>query len=1550
MKKKIFKWMGIILLTPILLLILIAALLYFPPFQNFAAHKAAEYASEKYKMKVDIKKIHLAFPLNLKVKGVEAISHKDTVLDVESLNISIQMLPLFEKRIELDGAELIQAKVNTLKLVKGITIKGQMGYFYIDSHGINMDPQLAVISNLKLNNSKLSICITDTTSEKKKKKENRWKIRMNKIDIGNSQLLLQMPLSKMNIALTLGNAKIRKGFMDLHKKAYLFHLIETENCALSYNMINQPKKRKGLDFYHMNIGNMNLRLDSIYYCGKNMAATIRKFGMKEKSGLEIKSLTGHIKTDSKRISIPDITLTTTNSFASIESYIDWNSLLPGKGGYMNINLSAQFGKNDIALLAGELPGSFTKTYPDIPLIIKMNLGGNVNRMNLPGTQIRIPGVLNLHADGFLLNVTDRVKRSGSLNFNAETQNTDFITESVDSTNSYKIPAGTKLNGKASFRGTQYFTECNLNESEGTVYLKGSYDMQGDRYKAEVNINNLQIHHFIPKDSLFQLTATIEMEGKGFNFYNPHTSLNAQAKISNIEYSSTSLKDIDLTANTANSQTIVILDSHDPSLDMQVSLTASLKGKTVLADLKTDIRRINWHKMHLTEKPVTTTGQLSLNLQTDFNKIYHVAGQTSRLKIVTAKQTFSPKDLYLVASTNKDSTFVTATSGDLSFSFHGKENLWKIMQYGKNFTDELMREVNNKFLDQNKLKKYLPNLSVNIKSGRDNPMSNWLAMNGVTFKDFFMNIDTSPQAGINGIAHLYKLKTDSLTLDTIRFSIAQDTAEVKYQAQVCNAPANKQFVFNALANGKIYNKGADLNLQYFDDKQEKGVDMGIKCEMYDDGWTFYVMPEHPYIAYTLFNINPDQYIFVRKDGKIYANLNILDNEGMGIKIHSNQLATTFQDVSIQFCKLNMQKITNILPYTPSVTGTLDAEVKFQQVDKSDKFEAELAVKNMTYENSPMGNLSMSLLYLPSEKNEHIVNVELKKDNTKIAEISGSYINNKEGFLNGEVSFQHFPMNMVNGFIPDEMYGFKGDIDGNIKINGPMNKPNVNGEIQLDSVGLYSDIYGVNLRFTDDPVRIINSNLLFENFDVYAVGDNPFTLQGNLNFSKLDHIWMDLQMRARNYQLLNSKRKYNSVLFGKVFANFNATLKGSLDDLKMRGNLSILGNTDVTYIMKDTPLTVEDRLSDLVTFTSFDDSTNYVAPKIESKPIFKGLDMNLTLRIDQGTQMNVELSPSRQSYINVEGGGNMTMRYTQQGDLKLNGRYTLNRGEMRYELPVIPLKTFTLGSGSYIEFTGDPYNPQLNLAATEKVKTTVMESDQPRTVAFEVGVAISNTLKKMGLEFTLDAPEDVTIQNQLAAMSGAERGKLAVTMLATGMYLAEGNSGKFNMNNALNSFLENEISNIAGSALKTVDISVGMEDNTSSTTGKTSTDYSFRFAKRLWGNRLSVVIGGKVSSGNNVNEKEQSFIDDVSLEYRLDTSGTRYIRLFHNKNYDSMLDGEITETGGGIVLRKKMTKFGELFIFRNKRRHSKTTEKRNGKGEKSVVKNPGNNDQENQLQYE
>ena len=200
-----------------------------------------------------------------------------------------------------------------------------------------------------------------------------------------------------------------------------------------------------------------------------------------------------------------------------------------------------------------------------------------------------------------------------------------------------------------------------------------------------------------------------------------------------------------------------------------------------------------------------------------------------------------------------------------------------------------------------------------------------------------------------------------------------------------------------------------------------------------------------------------------------------------------------------------------------------------------------------------------------------------------------------------------------------------------------------------------------------------------------------------------------------------------------------------------------------------------------------------------------------------------------------------------------------------------------------------------------------------VSFDVGIALTDRLENLGLAFTLDAPDDASVQEQLNAMSAEERGKLAVTMLVTGMYMAEGNStGGFNMNNALNSFLQNQISNVVGQSM---DISLGME-STNDAEGRRGTDYNFQFAKRFWNNRFRIVIGGTVSTGN-MAQKDDMFIDNVAIEYRLDDSGTRYVKLFHETNYESVLEGEVIETGLGVVLRKKVSNLGELFIFKKKK---------------------------------
>ena len=139
----------------------------------------------------------------------------------------------------------------------------------------------------------------------------------------------------------------------------------------------------------------------------------------------------------------------------------------------------------------------------------------------------------------------------------------------------------------------------------------------------------------------------------------------------------------------------------------------------------------------------------------------------------------------------------------------------------------------------------------------------------------------------------------------------------------------------------------------------------------------------------------------------------------------------------------------------------------------------------------------------------------------------------------------------------------------------------------------------------------------------------------------------------------------------------------------------------------------------------------------------------------------------------------------------------------------------------------------------------------------------------------------------------------------------------MGATFNNLLQSQIASLAGSALKQANITFGM-DNYDGIDGAKRTDYNFSYSQRLFNDRVQVVIGGSISSGANAENDAESFIDNISLEYRLDDSGTRYVRLFHNKEYENILESDITETGGGLVLRKKVNKLGELFIFKKKKK--------------------------------
>jgi hypothetical protein len=668
---------------------------------------------------------------------------------------------------------------------------------------------------------------------------------------------------------------------------------------------------------------------------------------------------------------------------------------------------------------------------------------------------------------------------------------------------------------------------------------------------------------------------------------------------------------------------------------------------------------------------------------------------------------------------------------------------------------------------------------------------------------------------------------------------------------------------------------------------------------------------PILGYKQFSINEDNYAFLGDDKRVSANLKMIADDGTGVQIYTDDTNTdALQDVTIGLHKFELEKITAVIPYMPKISGTMDGDFHLIQTPENITVSTAININKMVYEGSAMGNVGTEFVYMPKNDGTHHVDGYLTVNNDEVAYLKGTYDSKGEGNLDATLTMARTPLSLINGFIPDKLIGLKGYGEGELSVKGSLSKPQVNGEIYLDSSYLVSEPYGVELRFDNDPVRIVGSNLLFENFEMYSHNDQPLTLSGALDFSDLNRMMLNLRMRARNFQLIDAKENRRSETFGKAFVNIYAMINGPIDNLMMRGRLDVLGSTDMTYIMRDTPISTDNQLEGLVTFVDPRDTFNDDV----TRPPLSGFNMDLSLSIDEGAHIIAQLNAEKTNYIDLEGGGDLRLQYY-QNDLRLTGKYTLNNGEMKYSLPVIPLKTFAIQDGSSVEFTGDPMNPKLNITATETSKSSIGTGNAARQVKFECGVKITKTLKDMGLEFIIDAPEDLTLHSQLQSMSTEERGKLAVAMLTTGMYMAEESMGSFTMNSALSAFLNSQINSISNSAMRTLDLSFGV-DNTTTATGDIQTDYSFKFAKRFWNNRLRIVVGGKLSTGSDAPNDNNTFFDNITFEYRLSDTSNKYINVFYNRNSYDWLEGNIEEFGAGFMWRRKLQHFNEIFKFKTK----------------------------------
>ena len=1528
--------------SPFILFFVLAVLLYIPPIQNWVAQRVTAMLSESTGMQIRLRQVRLAFPLDLTLHDLSVCQNEaDTILAARRVRLDVRLLPLLQGRADVDGLTLDQVQVDTRSMVSNTEIIGTIGHMEASAHGIAWADGEVHLDHALLDRASLYVALSDTAREEAPDTTAAmpWHIVADDIRLRHTALALSMPGDSMRVGADITQATLRGGDFHTGTGRYAVGKIDVDGRALTYatrhdtlsapsSLPNEAFRRsrqwlwadyavpEGLSADYLALTGLRMTVDSLVTDADGLSLRLSQLAFAAHGGLRVTGAEGSVRMDSRGIRVPQLTLRLPESTLTARADIPYAALDSAARGTMDVRLSSAIRRSDLAaLLTGYVTPDDLAALPDDGMTLGVRVTGNMAHLAIEEGTLAVPRCLTLTVGGSGTDLMDDARRTLDLRLEANVADGTRLTRLAGMEGTVSVPSASRLKGRLTARATAYAADLMLSAAGGSMTTRLKADTQTEQYAATATARALPLGRLLPGSGLSPFSGSVKVAGRGFDPTALASRLMAEADIERLAAGQAVLDGIQIKAESAGGKARADFSADNAFAKGRGSLTASW-GRLSEATLTADIDEVRLSDLMATKDTLgigmTATMQVMADARSRTLKMH---GAMRNIRFLTPRKSIMARDLTMDFATSADTTTARVTAGDLALTMGAEGRLTQISDGLGALTAALAAQMEQRTIDLQDLRATLPVMQVDMTAGQDNPLSKILRFKGLGYETAMLRLRTSPAEGLSGEARVGKMEQGALLIDTINARLSQDTTGINLTGEFHSYTKHNPNKFRAVINAFVHQAAAGVHLDFFDARGRKGIDLGVKATAAEDGLQVSVFPETPVIAYRNFRINGDNYVFLGREHEVRADIDLLADDGTAMSL-LGEPTDSINDLTLSMLNVNLSELSDVLPVMPRLGGMLSGDIHITagRFEPSLSAAALVQTRALEFEGALLGDLGVEAFYLPMADSAHYAHAYISAGDREVMQCEGTYSNDR---FAGEAHIDGLPLQMANGFLVGTDFLLDGYAKGDLSLRQEDDGMLIDGALAFDSAHVLSDVYGINLAMDTTTLVMADSRLLFDRFGLRSNGrGNPLEITGSLDLSQMDNMRMSLLMKAKNFELVNTRRKMSSLLYGKVYADFVGQLEGSADAVTVKGKMDILDRTDMTYILKDSPLTVDDRLADLVRFV---DLTDTARVEMDEAVAVGGFNMVLGISISDAARFCCNLSEDGTNYVNLEGGGNLTMRITEQGDFRLTGRLTAESGKMKYSLPVIPLKTFDIVPGSYVEFTGDAANPTLNIAAKERVKTTITENDVPRAVAFDVGVAITQPLDRMGLEFTIEAPEDLTMQNQLAAMSADQRSKTAVAMLATGMFMTDdmltGGTG-FKAGNALNAFLQSEIQNIAGNALRTFDLSVGMETGTSKT-GTETTDYSFRFAKRFWNDRISVIIGGKVSTGEDADNSAASFIDNIAVEYRLDRSATRYVKVFYDRSTQDPLEGQLTQTGAGLVLRRKTDKLGELFLFRRKK---------------------------------
>jgi len=409
-----------------------------------------------------------------------------------------------------------------------------------------------------------------------------------------------------------------------------------------------------------------------------------------------------------------------------------------------------------------------------------------------------------------------------------------------------------------------------------------------------------------------------------------------------------------------------------------------------------------------------------------------------------------------------------------------------------------------------------------------------------------------------------------------------------------------------------------------------------------------------------------------------------------------------------------------------------------------FVSDLQIDDFSLNNTLFGNTDLTASWNSFNRSVRIEAESILNDLRTMQAKGNYFISNTE--LNFDVSLEKVPVNILQPYVDNIFTGLEGTIFSKMKLTGTIDRPLLNGMIEMQRAALTLDYTKTRYNFSGVTTMKDNS-IMFKNFELFDRYKNSCKItDGFIFLDNFKEISFDMQFQANNLEVLNTTWRDNNLFYGDAFATGNIRIRGNPQDMQ----LDVAGKTERNtwlYI----PLTSSDEIAQ-TNFITFVDHTPRAQKRLElrrrrstdtsNEPLpEQKFAVNIDIKMTPDAEVQLIFDAKIGDIMRARGNGNLVLNIA-NNRFDMTGTYTVEEGDYLFTLKNMLSKHFIIEKGGVITWSGDPLGALLNLKAKYTANPSLYDlmNDENfrRSIPVECILHITNILTNPNIRFELDMP--------------------------------------------------------------------------------------------------------------------------------------------------------------------------------------------------------------------